>query len=177
MQLRKFFDRIALKRQPPGNHLKQRYAEAVNIAPGIQFFAAELLRAHIRRTAGNLHSLVPFRLIDRESEIRQLHDAVISNHDIVRLDITVDQPHFVPCVIKSLGDLLRNMESFVNGNPPFLSQTRPQIFAADISHCHVTESVILANRIRLDKVGMGEFCGGAGFPEESVDSLGCGVFR
>ena len=171
MHFREFLDRIAFKRQPSGDHLIQGDAETVDVAPRVEFFAAELFRAHVGGAARNIHVFAPLRLVHCKPEVGQFDNAVFRDHDVVRLHVAVNQSGFIPGIVKRFGDLLGDMERFVDGDSALAAQTRPQILAVDISHRHVTETVVFAYGVSLHEVGVCELCRRAGFTEKILDAF------
>ncbi len=91
-----------------GEHLVEGAAQRVDIAPGVHRVRVPRLLgrdvvegADGRPVPGHRHLLGQ---VDRQPEVGQLGRAVGGDHDVVRVDVAVDQP-FLMGVLQTQGDL------------------------------------------------------------------------
>ena len=86
-----------VKRTFAGEHFIQHHAYGPNVRAGIDAFAAHLLRTHVGRRPKQSPTSQHDRLIQqlRDAEIENLHHAIVSDEQIRRLDITMDDPRVV----------------------------------------------------------------------------------
>ena len=97
--------RFALKRCLAGEQLKKSYAQRVDVAAGIEQFALDLFGAHVQRRAHRHTDLreVRRRFVSgdpRQAEIGHLHQPVSGQHDVLGLDVAVNDAvlcRFVQC--------------------------------------------------------------------------------
>src|SRR5579864_4414830 len=95
-----------------GEHLKENDTEAVDIRrrPYLTRVAVHLFRGHVRRRSENAawHRDVDFLIKpSRQSEIHHDRFAVAIDHDVVWLEVAVDNPELM-CLLQSAGNFLRD---------------------------------------------------------------------
>ena len=144
-----FDGRLAFEWARAGGHLIQRCAKAEDVAARIDLAADRLFRGHVRRgargAAGSTHAFATqigdgrgprVLFIDlrqlREAEVEHLDRAVVADHDVARLEITVDD---APRVRRGdrVGRRDRNTEQFARPKTPCWNQ-RVEARAVDEFH-------------------------------------------
>ena len=89
---------FALERRLTGQHVKECRAKTVLIATRIDWQSTSLFWAHVKRRAHDFAAslLVPFdndffvTQLQRQAEIGELHHSAVGDHDVIGLDIPVN---------------------------------------------------------------------------------------
>ena len=106
--------RVSLERQPAGQHFVQHHAGGVDVAPGVDPVAPGLLRRDIVHGAqGLLGQGLGGVLQAGDAEIGHLHAAVPQDHDVLGLDVPVDD---APAV--GVAQASHDLGDEVQGLPP-----------------------------------------------------------
>ena len=88
--------RVALVRRRAGEHVIGRHAERIDVAAAIERPALDLLGAHVERRSHRHADLREIQtavaLHARQPEVGHLHLAAAGEHDVLRLDVAVDDP-------------------------------------------------------------------------------------
>ena len=91
---------LAYKGLPAGEHFVQHDTQAKDIGPAIELFAPGLFGRHIRdgpddsarnRVKGSRGSTARYQELG-QAEIQDLNVAVAADHDVVGLDVTMNDP-------------------------------------------------------------------------------------
>ena len=138
--------------------------------------AGQLLGTDVLRSAEHFIPLLRLVFVagagnPRQAEVRQLGKAVGINHDVVRLDVLVDQLLFTPGAIKRAGDFLDNLSGASEFDDFLTLENLFHGLAADELHRKIEDSVLLADRVSLHDVRMTEPPGGTCFVDQAVDIL------
>ena len=144
---------IRNERQLTREHFIQHDAHRINIGLIVDITAARLLRRDIVHRADGLvgHGL---RFCLREAcdaEIRHLNGAVLEQHDVLRLDVSVNDALFVG-VLQSAEDLHRKVQRLSPFDLALLLNILLQGDAIDILHDDVLNAVTKADIIDLDDI-------------------------
>ena len=113
-----------------------------------------------------------------EAEVEDLQQPVGSDHQVLRLQVAVDDAGAVG-PRQAVGELGAEVEQLGDGQRP-ARETAPQRLALDVLHDHVVLARLagrLADVVDLDDVRVVEGGGGAGLPVEPVQQLGIGAER
>ena len=92
-----------------------------------------------------------FGLVDRQSEVGQLGDAVAGDQDVIGIDVAVDQPLLLG-VLQSERDLLRQPSGGGRGDRAVLGDDRADVLPLDVLHHEVALTVGLALVVDPDEV-------------------------
>ena len=166
----------AVERQLARGGFVQHDAQRVDVAGGGEFFALCLFRRDIVRRAQHAGRLL-FRgvLRTRDAEVHDLHVAVGLHHDVLRLDVAVDDVKTVSHgkrlahLAADFGDLaLIDGAALVNGGF--------QVGAAHVFHDDVVGAFVLAPVVHVDNVGALQVGSACRFLLEALgEALVCGV--
>lgn len=103
------------KRPSPGEHLIEDHAERPQVRASIRGSPAHLLRCHIggcpQPGVRGGEALVAGL---RETEVENLHRAILQDHYVARFEITMHDARGV-CARQSFDDLLRDRQCVVDG--------------------------------------------------------------
>ena len=155
--------RIPLKGQPTGEHLIEHHAGRVDIGPGVSTVAPSLLRRDIVDGAQCLLGQGLGRVLQtRDAEVGHLHTAVPQHHDVLGLDVPVDDAPAVG-VAQALHDLSDEVErlSPVQLAPPLHILLERD--AVDQLHDDVFRLTALGHVIDRDDIGMRQHGNRLGF--------------
>ena len=161
--------------EAPCHKLVERRPETVDVAAHIGRNAGELFRTDVLRSTHHLVSdlLIPVFIPGHpgKTKVGQLGEAVGVQHDVIRLDVLVNQFLLTPRRIKSTGNLTNHLgrlhevklllplENLFEGLPPH------------ILHRKVKNPVLLANRIGLHDVRMVDLSCRPRLAEKTLDIL------
>ncbi len=163
---------VRLKREAAGQHLVQHHADGIQIRLFIRKVAARLLGGDIMDGADGLVGHGPRFVAGeaRNAEIRDLDGAVLQQHDVLRLDVAVDDALAVGMLQGA-----QNLDGEVDGFLPFDDFLLVEVFlqgnAVDILFDDILDSVAEAHVVDLDDVGVGEDCDRLGFVAEAAEEL------
>ncbi|MPM92869.1 hypothetical protein SDC9_140005 [bioreactor metagenome] len=157
---------VPLKRQAVCKHLIEHHACGIDVGTGVGSVAAGLLRGDIvNGTKGLLRQRLSGVLKARDAEIGHLHTAVPQNHDILRLDVPVDD---APAV--GVGKAPHDLGDEVQRLPPV--QLSPFLHvllqgdAVDELHDDIFHVVALGHIVHRDDIGVGQHGDRLGFRME-----------
>ncbi len=103
---------VALKGQPPREHFVQHHAGGVDVRAGINAVASRLLGGNVvYRAQGLLRQRLSRVGKTRDAKVGDLHAAVTQHHDVLRLDVAVDDAAAVG-VAQSAHDLRDEVQRF-----------------------------------------------------------------
>ena len=149
---------VPIKGQAPGEHLIENHAGRVDIRPGVNMAASGLLRGNIvHRPQGLLGQGVLGGGHDPgNAKVSHLHTAVPEHHNILGLNIPVNDP---PAVGVSQGP--DNLRDKIQGLPPvqatfFFLHILLEGNAVDELHDDIVQIIPLADIVHRDDVGVGE---------------------
>ena len=172
----------ALERALAGRHLVEDRSEGELVRPEVDGPAARLLRRHVsdgphhragarrRRDVGALLGLVLQEL--REAEVEDLDDAVLRDHDVLGLQVPVDDPGGVR-LGEPVGDLAGDVEQAPRRQRPGL-QDFPQGLPLDELHRDEDRGVGGSDVVDRDDVGVIQAGGGARLLLEPLAPVGIG---
>ena len=175
MLLRNLRDAGAVERELPGHKMVEGRAETVNVTADIHRRAGQVFGADVLRSPHNLLFAVQgilFSGVAGKTEVGEFRFSGARKHDVVRLDVPVNQTLLLPCVIKHFGNLLDNLNGLVDGYHMVLLQNLLHGLPVDILHGEIVDSVILADCIRLHDMGMIQAGGGARLLDEADYKFG-----
>ena len=147
-------------------------AQTVNIAADIGGYTGQLLRTDVLRSSQNFVGIgikiVSGRGRVSQSQVGKFCKTVGVQHDVVRLDILMDKFLFLPgdiqCACHFADDLCRQSEI----QNVLALEDLFESFSADQLHRKIVHPVFFADGIRLNDIGMCDFCGGARLAEKSL---------
>ena len=133
--------RVAVKRRTPRQHFIHHNAQRVQIGACIDVCALRLLRRDIMHRPQRLTRERILRGRDlRDAEIGDLHAAVLEDHDVVGLNVAVDDAAAVR-VLQRLGDLRGKMQRLAPTQLPLLLHILLERDALDELHDDVVDVV------------------------------------
>ena len=164
---------VTVKRQTAGEHFIQHNTDRVDVGAGIGAFSLGLLRADIVYRADSLvaDGLALRAGEARNAEVHHLDGAVRQQHDVLRLDIAVDNALGM-CMLQGAQHLCGKMHGFLPGQrTAALLEVFLQGDAVHIFHDDVLQLVGDRYIVDLDDVGMAEDRDGLRFVFEASDQL------
>src|SRR5208283_5500897 len=145
--------RCLLIRKVPGEQLIKYKPQRIDIAANAGLALSNLFRSHVsRRTCG----FAPARCIvaaQGQPEVRDAHPPSSIQHDVGRLQITMQQSAIVRGR-QTGADLVRGLQSLIRWQTTYAAQQRRQVLAVDVLHgekvlpVHLTD-VVNATDIRV----------------------------
>ena len=164
---------LAVVRKTPRHKMIQRCTQTVNITPSVCWRTRKMFRTDILRRSHDLIGIFTVRLFadTGKTEIGKFCTPAGCQHNIIRLDIPVDQFLFHPRIIQGFRNLLHDQKCLIAGQ---LFLFRKHIFhglAANIFHGKIKYSLIFTHSIRLDDVGVIQFRRRTRFPDKIIDKL------
>ena len=135
--------------------MKQRGAQAVDVGAFIDGFALGDFRRHIvRRAHDHVAALgaIPGRGFG-QAEVGQLHAAVFFQHDVLRLDVAVDNAQRVR-VRQAFSDARGDMQSFLQRQFAALLEQLIDVVAFHVLHGYVVRLAGLAEVVHGNDGGM-----------------------
>jgi len=159
-----------------GDHVVERGSEAVDVGPAVDVdFAADLLGGDVVGRAVRLARLALGGLdvggFAGQTHVRQLHDAVGVDHDVLGLDVAVYEAVVVG-VGEGVSDLDDDVDGFLLAEAVAAGEVVGDGLALDVFHDEVVVAAGLADVDGLDDVGVVELAGGLAFFVEALDVLG-----
>ena len=166
---------VAGEGHPAGDHVVEGGAEAVDVGPAVDVdLAADLLGGDVVRRAVGLALLALGGLdigrLAGQTHIGQLHDALRVDHDVLGLDVAVDQAVGVG-VLEGVADLDDDLEGLLLAENLAVGEVVGDGLALDVLHDEVVVAARLADVDGLDDVGVVELAGGLAFLVEPLDVL------
>ncbi len=166
---------VAGKGLLPGQQLVHDEADREDVAAMIGGPSHRLLGRHVvRRTQ---HRAGPRQAARRgisddarETEVEDLENAVRRQHQVRRLDVAVDDPHLVR-VAEAGAQLEDQFEAANQAQRRSAADDLAERLAIDVLHRDERLSLVLADIVDGDDVGMGQTRRGAGFPGEPLLDL------
>ena len=163
---------IRNERQLTREHFIQHDTHGINIGLIVNITAARLLRRDIVHRADGLvgHGL---RFCLREAcdtEIRHLNGAVFQQHDVLRLDVSVNDALFVG-VLQSAEDLHRKVQRLSPFDLALLLNVLLQGDAVNVLHDDILDAVAEADVIDLDDIRVRKHRNGFRFIAETAQEI------
>ena len=135
-----------------GQHLIHDDAEGIQVAAAVHMAALGLLRGDIVYGAERLARQRVLRGADAgNAEVRNLDAPVLQDHDVVRLDVAVDDAAAV-CMLQRLGDLHGEMQRLAPVEPALLFQILLERDALDQFHDNIVHIAGAGNIIHTDDI-------------------------
>ena len=148
---------VALKRQLAGEHFIEHYADGIDVGLAVGYVASRLLRSDIMHRADRLIGHGAGRLVReaRDAEVGHLDGAVLKQHDVLRLDVAVDDAALVR-VLQSAQHLRGEMERVLPFDDALTVDILLKGDAVDILHHDILDHVAEADVVHLYDVGVRE---------------------
>ncbi len=161
---------------PAGHQLVQDHAESEKVRRRIGRSTLELLRSHVGKRPGDLQ---PHRFLDAgihrrsmqgQTKVQDFHEVICADHDVLRLEITVDDSHLVGAE-EGRGNLLAEHRNPLRrrGNPGQHLSERPTI---DPLHDDESLITVLVDIVDCHDRGVVEGGGGARLGERVLELVG-----
>ena len=164
--------RLAVVGRMPCEHLIHDDAQGIEIGPEIDPAALGLLRGNIvHRAQGFPGQGTLGRGHTGNAKVGHLYAAVLEDHDIVGLDVPVDDPAAVG-MLQRLGDLRGKMQRLPPVENPLLLHILLERNAVNQLHHDVVQIVGVRHVIDIDDIGMREHGDGLGLGMEPAAELG-----
>ena len=163
---------IRIKRLLSGHHLIEHDADGIQIAFCIRCAASRLLRADIVNGSDRLIR-TGFPVLARKlgnAEVHHLDCAVTQHHNILRLDISVDNALTV-CVLERTEDLQDEMHGILPAELSLLLHVLIQRDSVDILHYDKLDPLRKSDIENLNDIRMTEHGNRLGFIAESAQEL------
>ncbi|MNY02582.1 hypothetical protein D3C86_1351560 [compost metagenome] len=157
-----------------GEHLVDERPQREQVAAAVhQARVAELLGRDVgdgaEGGAGGGHGR-QVALDPRHAEVRELHGPGLGEHDVVGLDVAVDDPRLVR-VVEGRADLDRDVHHLLDREGGLLLQEVAEALALEQLHGHVVAIAVLAVVVDRDDVGMAHARGGHGLAPEALHGV------
>ena len=159
---------LSVKRNMTGNHLIERNSERIDVRTFIRISSAHLFR---RTVMNRSHRVGADRIggsSSRDTEIRHLDFAVSRNNDILRLNVSVNDPLIMSCR-ESHCHLNRDTCRFTDRKLSFLGNIFLQRNALNEFHYNIITAFVLSDVIYIDDIRIGKSRSCLGFPSEFGD--------
>ena len=154
--------------------LVQHDAERVDVAGGGELLALRLFRRDIVRRAQHGRRLRHDRVLGaRDAEVHDLHVAVGLHHDVLRLDVAVDDVQVVRHR-QGLAHLRADLGHLALVDGAALVDGRLQVAAAHELHDDVVRAVVLAPVVHVHDVGALQVGRSGGLLLEALGEVGIG---
>ena len=164
-------DAAALIGLVAGEHLVHHDAEGVQIAARVGALAAGLLRRDIVDRADRLPLVLDDLVFQRgDAEVGHLDGAVLEQHDVVGLDVAVDDAALVR-VLERAGDLPGEMQRLPPAERAAALHIHLERDPVDILHHEVFDVVRAADVVDRDDVVVGELGDRVRLREEAAAEL------
>ncbi len=168
--------RVTVERSAAGEHFVHDDAQGVDIGRGTDHLALRLLGRIIlngaERHACGGQPLGAGILVDAgDAKIRQLDELVVVEHDVLRLDIAMDDATLVRGA-QAKGHVVGNDDGALITEPAVALDVASQVGAFDVLHDDVVALATLAVVEHLDDVGVLQQRGRARLALEPRDELG-----
>src|SRR2546427_5142891 len=128
-------DTVGFVRHFAGKQFVEDQAEGKKVRALIEFLAERLLRRHVvhgsDERAGLGHAVAFERA--RQAEVHDQNAAGLIAHDVLRLQVTMNDPYAVRGFERT-ADLLHDLDRFLGGELSFLVNEGAEIFTLDIFH-------------------------------------------
>ena len=157
-----------------------RRGELVDVGPAVQLdVAVDLLRRNVRRRpedmVGHLLESVADELeLLAEPEVGQLHDAVGVDHDVLGLDVAVDDSVVVPGVVERGGDRFADEQAVLLLEVLLAREEGPEVVPVDVLHDVVPYRAVVAKLVALHYALVVDLLHGAFFCDEELHLLRVG---
>ena len=163
--------RIAVKGRPSGQHLIHHNTERIKIRPCIHMRALGLLRRNVVYRAERLaRKRALSRRHLRNAEVCDLDAAILEHHDVVRLDVTVDNAAAVR-VLERLCDLRGKMQRLAPVEHLLLLHILLERDAVDQLHNDIVHILGMGHVIDAHDVWMGHHGDGLRLGMEAAAEL------
>jgi hypothetical protein len=177
---------VALEGRGAAQQFVEDAAGGIEVGPGIDRVAPDLLRRNVgsrteqvarRLPPGHSSSLLPqgdpgFGHAG-DAEVGHLHVAGCREEDVLRLDVTVDQATGMGG-LEGRKQLAQHGRRLSRLQPAAGGQDLPQRPAPHVLHDHEVGAVAGAPVVYLDRIGVGQACGGLGLRPEALDETRSG---
>ena len=166
---------LAFKRHRPRHHVVQRGPKRVNIRRRTDvLLTTNLLRRDVvrrtKRTTRLRFRRFNIRNSASQTHIRELHDTLFGNHDVLGFHIPVNQPTSMR-MLERFSDLDNNLNRKLLVKPFVLNDVLVNRPPFDILHHEVVDIPLVPNIKRLHDVGVIERRRRASFSEEPLNKL------
>ncbi len=164
---------LAGVREPAGEQLERDDPERVQVGARVRRLAQELLRRKVLHRPGHVAGLgdLRVRIRAREPEVRDLHDAVLREHEVLGLHVSVHDPLTVRVVER--GERLQQDVGCLGRSEQALRvQHLADAPTRDVLHHHVVDAVDRAPVVDGHDIRMGQVRRRASLAAEPLDEAG-----
>ena len=171
MLYRDLTDARAVKRLLPGKHLIHGNAERIDVASRVGILAPRLLGRDIVYRAYRLALILMYLVFKRgNTEIADFNCSVAQQHDILGLDIAVNDPALMR-VHKGFCDLLCKMQNLAPRERGLFIHVLPERDAVYKFHNYVLDNIAVADVIDRYNIGVRKHCDRVRLRAESAAKL------
>ena len=159
---------IGLEGQALGEQAVHHHAERIEVALRTDGLVLDLFRRHVIRRADQTHRLGLVQLFELgDTEIHDLHGAVVRHHDVARLDVAVHHA-FAVRVIECLAAFEDDVDDLLDLHPLVATGKRLQGLAVDQLHDDVVLHAVDTGIVDGNDIRMLEIAGRMGLDEEGT---------
>ena len=158
------------KARRPGEELVHHQPDGVDVAAGVHVRALELLRRHVGGRADQRRrvDLAGFAVRDPgDAEIEHLHEPAPRHHQVCRLDVPVDDASLMR-EAETVGHFVDDVELADRRKRRIVSDQRRERVAIDVLHGDIELTVVVADVVDGDDVGVLEPAGRLSFTHEAT---------
>src|SRR3989442_145328 len=164
-------DTVGFVRHFAGKQFVEDQAEGKKVRALIEFLAERLLRRHVvhgsDERAGLGHAVAFERA--RQAEVHDQNSAGLIAHDVLRLQVTMNDPHAVRG-FKRTADLLHDLDRFLGGELVFLVYEGAEILTLDVLHGDELHPLCFAQVVNADYIFVGDLASKEQFLLEAVEN-------
>ena len=164
--------RLALEGDPARDHLEEHRPQGVDVGPAVDVAAVRLLRGHVLRRPDDDPGAGDAAGVERagDAEVHDLGVAVLVDHDVLRLEVAVDDAQPV-----GLGQPFGDLPGQADGLG-LVEVARPadealEVLAGDVLHGDVDGQPLLADVVHPADVPVGDLAGQLDLVSEALDDL------
>ena len=161
----------------PGYQMVKGCTQTVNVTADIRGHPGKLFRTDVLRSPHNFIIRIQFHIAGShpgKSQVCQFCLTPAGQHNIIRLDILMDDLLFRPRIVQRIGNTADNFCGFTGGDFLLFFQDTLHRVPVDQFHGKVIDAIFFADSIGLHNIGMADPGRGTGFPDEIFYKLGVG---
>src|SRR5205807_9906066 len=162
---------LSFVRHFAGKQFVEDQAEGKQVGALVKFLAERLLRGHVVHGAderAGLGHAVAFQRA-RQAEVHDQNAAGLVAHDVLRLQVTMNDSHAVRGFERT-AHLLHDLDRFLGGELGFLVYEGAEVFTLDVLHGDELHPLGFAQVVNADYIFVGDLASEEQFLLEAVEN-------